>query len=77
MIAPVSTRNLSDTFATAQEGMRRSLAQVGRSAEALSQGDLDPGNIVGLLQGQRLYEVNAKVLRTGDQMLGTLLNVFA
>ncbi len=77
MISPVSLPNLPDTFATAQEGMRRSLAQVESSASALAQGDLDPGNIVDLLQGQRLYEINAKILRTGDQMLGTLLSVFA
>ena len=77
MISPVSVQSLPDPFAIAQEGMRRSLTQVASSASALAQGDLDPANIVGLLQGQRLYEVNAKILRTGDQMLGTLLDVVA
>jgi flagellar hook protein FlgE len=77
MISPVSTTDLPSAFASAQEGMRRGLAQVDESSAAIADGDLDPGNVVGLIQGQRTFEMNAKVLRTGAEMLGTLLDVMA
>lgn len=77
MIPPVSFQSSPDTFAVAQAGMQRGLAQFNHAADLIAGGGIDPGNVVEMMQGQRLYELNAKLLRTGDEMLGTLLNVMA
>ncbi len=77
MISPVSFQSSPDAFAIAQEGMRRGLARFSQAAADVVQNDATPENMVGLIEGQRVYEMNAKVLRTADEMLGTLLNVFA
>jgi len=57
--------------------MRRGFARFSTAAEAVAQGNLDPGNVVGQIEGQRTYEMNAAVLRTADEMLGTLLDTKA
>ena len=57
--------------------MRRGLARFSTAAEAVAQGNLDPGNVVSQIEGQRTYEMNAAVLKTADEMLGTLLDTKA
>jgi len=77
MLSPVSLASLPTSFASAQEGMKRGLAQVDQASAAIADdaGDIAPGNVVNLIQGQRTFEMNAKVLRTGAEMIGTLLDV--
>ena len=55
--------------------MRRGLARFGTAAEEISRGNLDPSNVVGQIEGQRTYEMTAAVVRTADEMLGTLLDI--
>ncbi len=74
MISSVPTASSANATAIAQEGMRRGLAQFGTAAAAIAQGNLDPSNVVGQIEGQRTYEMNAAVVRTADEMLGTLLD---
>jgi len=57
--------------------MRRGLARFNEGSQTVAQGNLDPGGVVGMIEGQRTYEMNAKVLRTADEMLGTLLDTIA
>ncbi len=57
--------------------MRRGLEKVNGAAGSIASGEGDPGSFVDLIVGQRTYEMNAKVLKTGDEMLGTLLDVLA
>jgi flagellar hook protein FlgE len=75
VISPLTSSSLPDPIVSAQAGMRRGLALYSTAAEALAQGNLDPGNVIGLIEGQRTYEMNAQVVRTSDEMLGTLLDV--
>jgi hypothetical protein len=79
MISPVSVADLPTSFASAQKGMKRGLAQVDQASAAIANdaGDIDSGNVVSLILGQRTFEMNAKVLRTGAEMIGTLLDVMA
>lgn len=77
VLSAVSSSSYPILMADAQEGMRRSLERVDRAGQSIISGDADPGGFVDLIVGQRTYEMNAKVLRTGDEMLGTLLNVLA
>ncbi|HQF38896.1 MAG TPA: flagellar basal body rod C-terminal domain-containing protein [Opitutaceae bacterium] len=75
MISPTPTPSSANAVARAQEGMRRGLARFGTAAEEISRGNLDPSNVVGQIEGQRTYEMNAAVVRTADEMLGTLLDI--
>ncbi|HLP07677.1 MAG TPA: flagellar basal body rod C-terminal domain-containing protein [Opitutaceae bacterium] len=74
MISALTSSSLPDPVATAQAGMRRGQSLYSTAAEALAQGNLDPGNVVGLLQGQRTYEMNAQVVRAAEDTLGTQLD---
>ena len=77
VVSSVSSSSLPSPIASAQEGMRRGFARFSTAAEAVAQGNLDPGNVVGQIEGQRTYEMNAAVLKTADEMLGTLLDTKA
>lgn len=55
-------------------GMTRATQRVERAAGEIAQGSLDPKDVVELTLGQREFEANAAVLRTADEMLGTLLD---
>ena len=71
-IAPIS---IQSSFGAAQEGVQRGLDLAARATSSLSQGEVDPQNIIMLIQGQRTVEASLAVLRTSDEMSGTLLNV--
>jgi len=77
VISSVPTSSSANATELAQEGMRRGLARFGTAAAAIAQGNLDPSNMVGQIEGQRTYEMNAAVVRTADEMLGTLLDIKA
>lgn len=77
MLSAISSSNLSVLMADAQDGMRRGVAKVDGAAKEIASGEGDPGSFVDLIVGQRTYEMNAKVLKTGDEMLGSLLDVLA
>jgi flagellar basal body rod protein FlgG len=67
--------DFTNMLANAQEGMQRSMEQVNAASESIANGDLDPGNMIDLMVGQRTYAMNAKLVKTADQMMGTLLDV--
>ena len=60
--------------------MQAALDQLARTAERIAQladeGDL-PRDIVELISLQRKFEASATVARMADEMLGTLLDLFA
>ncbi|QOV92519.1 flagellar basal body rod protein FlgC [Humisphaera borealis] len=50
----------------------------GIDEEGLETSNVDlVGETVNLIRDKHLYQANAKLLKTGDQMLGTLLDVLA
>ena len=61
-------------------GMQAAMDQLVRTAERIAQltedGDL-PRDIVELISLHRRFEANATVVRTANEMLGTLLDLFA
>lgn len=69
--APSSVNNL---FASAQEGIQRALKQANVAANQLAEGDVDPQSIIDLNEASIMVKLNAVTMRTGDEMLGTLLN---
>lgn len=75
----ISTATLSfpSTFSSAHAGIQRGLSRVATAAQSIAEGDIDPQNSVDLIEGQRMMEMNIKVLQTADEMLGTLLNAKA
>lgn len=76
-ISSVNSSTLPDPVTSAQAGMRRGLSVFSTAAEAIAQGNLDPSNFVGMIEGQRTYEMNAKVVQSSDEMLGSLLDIKA
>ena len=74
-VSALNSSSLPDPIASAQAGMRRGQALYSTAADAIAQGNLDPANVAGMIQGQRTYEMNAQVVRTSDELLGTLLSV--
>ncbi len=61
-------------------GMKEAMDQLVRTAERIARltedGDL-PRAIVELISLQRKFEANATVARTANEMLGSLLDLFA
>ena len=58
-------------------GIQAAAAKVEKHAEAIASGDINVDDMVGLMEGQRSFEANLAVVKTGDQMIGTLLDMFA
>jgi hypothetical protein len=62
-------------FASAQEGIQRAVKQASVAGDQLANGEIDPQPILNLDEASILVKLNAITLRTGDEMLGTLLNL--
>lgn len=67
-----STR--SNLFDIAAGGVRRSVDQANRAGTEIANGALDPEPFVQLIEAQAGVKANMVVLRTADEMLGTLLD---
>ena len=61
----------------AVEGLNRSRQLVNTSAQQIAQGNLSPRPIINLIIGEYTFKANALVVKTQDQMRGTLLNALA
>lgn len=59
------------------EGIRRGVEQASTASQSLTNGELTPENMVGLVEGGAVVKANAISLRTGSDIVGTLLDTFA
>lgn len=57
------------------EGMRRATRLVEEAARGIAGGEVTSARMVDMIKGERMFEANASVMRTQDEMIGTLLNV--
>lgn len=65
-------------FANALQGMQRSTNQVtDASVRIANNGASDIGAMVDLIEGEKLYAANARVLETESQLLGQLIDTKA
>jgi flagellar basal body rod protein FlgG len=69
MIDPIS--------ASPVRGIQTAVARFERHSEVISRGDVNADDMVGLIESERSVEANVVVARTADQMVGTLLDMFA
>lgn len=76
-MSSITSISATSSFSAAQSGVQRGQALVAQAAQSLSQGEIDPQNIINLIEGQRTVEANLKVMQTEDEILGTILNVKA
>lgn len=60
-----------------QQGIERAFAKANAAGQRIAEGDLDPEAFIDLTESEMLVKANAAVMRTGDAMLGTLLNIRA
>lgn len=76
-MSSISSISATASFSAAQAGVQRGQALVAQAAQSIAQGEVDPQNMINLIEGQRTVEANLKVLQTEDEILGTILNVKA
>jgi hypothetical protein len=57
--------------------MSRGVSQANAAAAGIAQGDVSPGNMVGLVEAGIQVKASAAVERAADQTLGTLLDTVA
>ena len=69
--------NLSALFSSPIRAIDAVTANLNTHAVALANGHIDPEHVVGLIESRRTLEVNLATLRTGDKMVGTLLDALA
>lgn len=69
------TPNANSALYTAREGMGRAEDKLNEAAGKISQGDISSSRMVDLIVSERMYQANAAVVRTSDEMLGTLIDV--
>lgn len=62
-------------FDYAKEGMKRSQQRLESAAQGIASGEVNSSRMVDLIVAERMYQANAKVIRTQDSMLGTLIDV--
>lgn len=55
--------------------MSRSERRLNHAAQGIASGDISSSRMVELIVSERMYQANASVIRTSDQMLGALINV--
>jgi flagellar hook protein FlgE len=62
----------------AQAGLTRATDQLNASAQRTAKGDADIGReVVEQVQAKVNFKANAAVIRTADEMTGTLLDILA
>ena len=62
-------------FDHAKKGMRQAEQRLNKASHAIANGDLSADRMVDLIVSERVYASNAKVVKTQDELVGTLLNV--
>ncbi len=64
-------------FDTAVQGLRQAAERAGRDAESIVRGPVDPAVIVDLNAAALGFKASAAMVRTGDEMQRTLLDIIA
>ena len=77
LIRELPAGNIRTAHSIPRHGMMRAQRQVVSAAQKVSIDSPRARPMVDMMQGQHLYNANAKVLKTMDQMAGTLLNTRA
>lgn len=76
-MSSVASISANSSFTAAISGVQRGQALVAQAAQSISEGEIDPQNMINLIEGQRTVEANLAVMRTEDEILGTILNTKA
>jgi hypothetical protein len=64
-------------LSTATAGFHDAYARLDRAGEQLARSGAEPGAMVELIKARQQVGVNAAVIRVEDEMVGSLLDVFA
>jgi hypothetical protein len=59
------------------QGIRRAINQADKAGENIAAGQIEPDNMIDLLQAAILVKANAATLKTADEMLGAILDTRA
>ncbi len=69
--------NVGAILSSPSDGIRAALDRFEAHADRVSRGEIEPEEVAGLLREERAVEVNVAAMRAEDEMMGTLLDVFA
>ncbi len=72
-----AARGPADIYSPAVQGMQRAQEGFAEAAQQVASGNLDPQPMVEMMVNSTVFAANAQVLRTADEMVGTLLNTYA
>ncbi|HEU5078237.1 MAG TPA: hypothetical protein VFT72_03455 [Opitutaceae bacterium] len=64
----------SNLFDLAASGMNRAFSKANAAGAQIANGDIEPQPFVDLIEAKASLKANAAVMRTADEMLGTLLD---
>lgn len=67
----------SNLFETAASGINRAVSKANAAGAQLANGEIDPQPVVDLMEAKASVKANAMVMRTADEMLGSLLDAKA
>jgi|GEM_PF-3245486 len=62
-------------FGQPLQGMKRASNGMAETAKGIAGGDVTSARMVELIEGERMFEANASVVREQSKMVGSLLNV--
>lgn len=64
-----------DALSSAYSGMMAASRQLDATAQSVAGGDVTPVSAVGMITAKTDFQANAAVMKTADQMLGSLLDI--
>ncbi len=68
---------VNSVASTAIEGLKRAQEKTEAAAQSIAAGSLDPEDIVSLSLAATEFKANVAVLKTEDEMTGSLLDILA
>lgn len=75
MVISPSSPILGSALDAAREGMGRANRRFEDAARRIAGGDVSSSRMVDMIVSERMFQANASVARTQDEMIGAFLNV--
>ena len=73
----MSIASVAGTMATAVAGLSRGTERAYKAAVEIASGNIDADPMIDLMIAEHEVKANAEVVRTADEMSGTLLDILA
>ncbi len=71
----VSSVSIGSVLGNAVEGINRATEQMNQAAQNIAEGNIDPRDIISMIQAETGVGANAAVVRTADDTFKRLLDI--